>query len=78
MGRRAVAAAIALLAISLRGAVGQCAGSFPDSLLCSLQAIPCGVVGDGCGGSLDCGGCAGGLHCLANRCVVVVRPGLRT
>src|SRR5207237_346544 len=44
-------------------------GSAPDSGACTptLCTTPngkyCGVVGDGCGGQLDCGGCSGGLTC---------------
>jgi hypothetical protein len=29
----------------------------------------CGRLDDGCGGQLDCGGCAGNAACTANRCV---------
>jgi hypothetical protein len=28
----------------------------------------CGTLADGCGGTLECGTCAAGLHCAANQC----------
>lgn len=34
----------------------------------------CGVIGDGCGASLDCGGCAPGRYCRAGQCFPVDCP----
>jgi hypothetical protein len=35
---------------------------------CALAGKQCGSAGDGCGGTLDCGGCATGQVCAANLC----------
>jgi hypothetical protein len=38
---------------------------------CAQQNVQCGMVSDGCGSMLNCGGCASGLSCQANHCVCV-------
>lgn len=36
---------------------------------CEGQGASCGVIGDGCGGTLDCGTCGAGEACQSNACV---------
>lgn len=36
---------------------------------CADRGAACGSVSDGCGGTLACGACGGGLTCSANKCV---------
>jgi hypothetical protein len=36
---------------------------------CAAIGATCGSVADGCGGTLSCGGCAGGQTCTNNMCV---------
>lgn len=36
---------------------------------CEVQGAACGSISDGCGGSLNCGGCEAGKICQANACV---------
>lgn len=44
-------------------------GTFCVPITCSrLGPDACGLMGDGCGGLLDCGGCAGGRACTAGVC----------
>jgi len=38
-------------------------------LSCASATAACGAVADGCGGTLDCGGCGPGQVCVANACV---------
>ncbi len=35
---------------------------------CSQAGAACGQIADGCGGTLDCGGCQGGDTCVDNQC----------
>ncbi len=35
-------------------------------------AVQCGAASDGCGGLLDCGGCAQGSKCQRNECVIII------
>jgi hypothetical protein len=52
--------------------LGACVGSPPTSPACTPRACPadgsCGVLPDGCGGTLECG-CPGGKACVQNQCV---------
>jgi hypothetical protein len=47
-------------------------GSIPcTATTCAALGFNCGIAGDGCGGQLDCGTCAGGAYCGGggfNRC----------
>jgi len=36
---------------------------------CASAGAECGTLHDGCGGTLDCGGCGTGQTCNANTCV---------
>lgn len=36
---------------------------------CAALGLQCGVATDGCGHTLDCGGCPGGSTCFTGRCV---------
>jgi hypothetical protein len=51
--------------------LGACVGDEPDPPSCTPQACPahpvCGIVGDGCGGTQDCG-CPSGEACIAGEC----------
>jgi hypothetical protein len=38
---------------------------------CEAQGAVCGTIPDGCGDTLDCGGCGPGYGCQANQCVDV-------
>src|SRR6266542_893745 len=63
------------------GGTANVCGAAPDSGACMLTNCSpqngkyCGVVGDGCGGKIDCGGCPAGEACgagmLANLCGIV-------
>lgn len=44
----------------------------PNRMACS--GLTCGIVDDGCGNQIDCGGCSGGDACLSNRCVQSCLP----
>jgi hypothetical protein len=45
---------------------GKC-GCTP--LVCGALGAPqCGAASDGCGGTIDCGGCASGAACVGNHC----------
>ena len=41
---------------------------------CSQLGTSCGAVSDGCGGILNCGACATGYSCTANKCVANCIP----
>ncbi|HEX9294704.1 MAG TPA: hypothetical protein VF881_02685, partial [Polyangiaceae bacterium] len=42
-------------------------------IACSTEAgTYCGQIGDGCGGTLDCGSCQGGRVCVSNVCSMPV------
>ncbi len=43
----------------------------PDPNTCSSESVECGSIADGCGGSVQCGGCPGGHACDAGQCVEV-------
>src|SRR5258706_5259028 len=68
--------------------IANLCGSAPDSGACTLTSCTnangkyCGVVGDGCGGSVDCGGCSGAQTCggagPANLCGVAADSGACT
>ncbi len=51
--------------------LGTCVGQEPEPPSCTeltCQANQCGVVPDGCGGTMDCAGCPSGQQCNANVC----------
>lgn len=41
-------------------------------LTCASTGSNCGPIGDGCGGTLDCGGCTSPLTCIANTCAQIL------
>jgi hypothetical protein len=47
------------------GKPNQCAGCQPRS--CSDAGAQCGLIGDGCGNSVDCGPCPEGQTCGAQQ-----------
>jgi hypothetical protein len=51
--------------------LGACVGGPPQGPECTPRSCPsdggCGVIADGCGGSLDCG-CPDGQACIQNEC----------
>jgi hypothetical protein len=51
--------------------LGTCVGQEPEPPACTeltCAADQCGVVPNGCGTTMDCGGCSGNQVCNANRC----------
>ncbi len=52
-------------------------GSSPcDPLTCAGAGKNCNTMSDGCGGTLDCGGCGSGASCTNNVCVPLPCGGL--
>jgi hypothetical protein len=54
--------------------LGACVGNEPvppacTPTTCQAQGAQCGVIGNGCGGSLRCDSCGAGQQCLNNQCV---------
>lgn len=43
-------------------------------LSCEDAGAMCGSVDDGCGGTMDCGGCEEGIECVANTCGCATDP----
>jgi len=50
-------------------AVGTCIGC--QAKTCESQGYECGIQGDGCGGSIDCGPCGDHARCNLAHCVCV-------
>jgi hypothetical protein len=53
--------------------LNTCVGSIPEPpacepLTCEEVGATCGVASDGCGDTLDCGGCPAGEVCVDNAC----------
>jgi hypothetical protein len=47
---------------------GTCVGATP--ITCTSAMQECGVIGDGCGGTLNCGSCTSSSHCnLSGQCI---------
>ena len=42
-------------------------------MTCADLGQQCGAATDGCGTQLDCGGCSGGLMCVAGRCLTTTQ-----
>jgi hypothetical protein len=59
--------------------LGACVGAPPppvcNKLSCADQNIACGMAGDGCGGSVDCGSCPAGQVCGGGQCANACTPG---
>jgi hypothetical protein len=51
-----------------------CDGGDCPCLPARCPAGACGTLDDGCGGTLDCGGCSAGQSCLDNVCLVECQP----
>jgi hypothetical protein len=45
---------------------GTCSGCI--FILCEDVGAECGTISNGCGGTVNCGGCPSGSHCVANFC----------
>jgi hypothetical protein len=51
-----------------------CDGGDCPCLPATCPSGGCGTLDDGCGGTLDCGGCSAGQSCLDNVCLVECQP----
>jgi hypothetical protein len=61
---------------NITGVCGTPAGSCTNRLNCTpMGGQYCGVVGDNCGGSIDCGACANGMPCQADHVCPSIGPG---
>ncbi|HEX9102297.1 MAG TPA: tryptophan synthase alpha chain, partial [Polyangia bacterium] len=53
------------------GTPNQCGAPSCTPTTCAAAGAQCGIIGNGCGGTVDCGACAPGTVCGgggANKC----------
>jgi hypothetical protein len=64
---------------NIQGVCGTPASACPNRLNCTpMGGQYCGVVGDNCGGSIDCGACANGMACRTDHVCPSTGPGVCT
>jgi len=54
--------------MTCNGVTTTCPSCVPTT--CAAAGAECGTIADGCGGTLNCGGCGANQQCISNFCEV--------